>query len=121
MHELSMCQALLDRASQIAVRHLAKTITSITVRVGPLSGVEPGLFARAFEIARAGTLASQATLKIETSMVMVECTACAARTSPSANRLHCANCGDFRITIIDGQELLLASLELDISEATHVH
>lgn len=121
MHELSLCQALLDQASQIAVQHGANTIISITVQVGPLSGVEPRLLARAFEIARGGTLASQAALTVKASEILAKCTACAARTSPPANRLRCASCGDFRVTIIDGQELVLASLELDVLEANHVH
>lgn len=121
MHEISLCQALLDRATAIAATHRADAIAAMTVHIGPLSGVETALFARAFEIARAGTMASQATLTIKTGVVVAECGSCGARTAPPTNRLRCLGCGDFRIKIVEGQELLLASLELEVTEAGHVH
>lgn len=116
MHELSLCQALLDQAATIAAQHQASAITSVTVQVGALSGVDTGLLSRAFEVAREGTLARGAVLTIKTGVIVTECTSCGERARPANTRLRCLACGSFHIKIIEGQELLLASLELDVTE-----
>ena len=44
----------------------ATEVSRIAVAVGPLSGVDASLLARAFEVARMGTIAAHAQLEIET-------------------------------------------------------
>jgi hydrogenase nickel incorporation protein HypA/HybF len=116
MHELSVCHALLDQVALIAKRHHAANVGHITVRIGPLSGVEPGLLAQAFPLARAGTLAETAELVIEPAPVRVRCGACDAETDASANRLLCGACGDYHTRLVGGDELLLVSVELLTNE-----
>ena len=117
MHELSVCQGMLSQVSTIAAEHAAehaaRTVSSITVRIGPLSGVEPALLAQAFPIASAGTVASGAELHIETLPVRVYCETCGEETDAAVNRLLCGSCGDYHTRLISGDELLLASVELD--------
>jgi hydrogenase nickel incorporation protein HypA/HybF len=113
MHELAVCQALLDQVEQIGAREQAACITSITLRIGPLAGVEPELLIDAFPIAAAGTIAEGALLSIEHLPVRVRCTSCHAESDATPNRLLCASCGDFRTQLISGDELLLASMELE--------
>ena len=113
MHELSVCQGMLSQVSTIAAEHAARTVSSITVRIGPLSGVEPALLAQAFPIASAGTVASGAELHIETLPVRVYCETCDEETDAAVNRLLCGSCGDYHTRLISGDELLLASVELD--------
>lgn len=112
MHELSVCQGLLAQVSEIARTHGAQAVSRIVVRIGPLSGVEPELLARAFPLARAGSLAAEAELDIEGAPVRVRCGRCGAETEAAANRLVCAECGDYRTTLTAGDELLLVSVEL---------
>lgn len=114
MHELSVCQSLIDRAQAIAAEHDAERIVGVTVRIGPLSGVEPALLAHAFPLAGAGTLAQGARLVIESLPLRVHCDACDADTDALPNRLLCGACGDHRTRITSGDELLLASVELEI-------
>jgi hydrogenase nickel incorporation protein HypA/HybF len=116
MHELSVCQGMLSQVSTIAVEHAARSVSSITVRIGPLSGVEPALLAQAFSIASAGTVASEARLHIETLPVRVHCETCGEDTDATVNRLLCGSCGDYHTRLISGDELLLASVELESDE-----
>lgn len=116
MHELSVCHALLDQVALIANRHRAAHVGNITVRVGPLSGIEPGLLAQAFPLARAGTVAETAELVIEPAPVRVRCDSCEAETDASVNRLLCAACGDYHTRLVSGDELLLVSVELRTSD-----
>ena len=40
MHELAVCQALIEQVERVARDNAARRILSITVSVGPLSGIE---------------------------------------------------------------------------------
>jgi hydrogenase nickel incorporation protein HypA/HybF len=112
MHELAICQALMAQLEQAAASHQATTIERVVLAVGALSGVEPQLLQRAFEIARAGTVAATAVLEIQTGPARVSCRTCGAKSTVATHRLLCAACGDWRVTVIAGEELLLVSLDL---------
>jgi len=118
MHELSICQALLSQVEAIAAREGADAVSRILVRIGPLAGIEPELLSQAFEIARAGTPAAAATLEIEEQALRVRCLACGKEGTTTPEHLRCTTCGDTRIQVIGGDELLLASVELLYHEAT---
>ena len=113
MHELSICQGLLRQVEKIAAENSARSVELIRLRVGGLSGVEPPLLKRAFEIARAGTIASEAELEIEEGPVVVKCQDCGASSAVAVNRLLCQYCGDWRVNVTEGEELLLLSLEIE--------
>jgi hydrogenase nickel incorporation protein HypA/HybF len=113
MHELSVCQGMLSQMQAIATEHGARAITGVTVQIGPLSGVEPELLAQAFSIASAGGIADGARLQLDSLPIRVQCETCGAETEATANRLLCGACGDWHTRLISGDELLLASVELE--------
>jgi len=112
MHEMAVCNELLDQVRANVLKHGAKSVGSITVRIGALSGVEPDLLQRAFTIARAGAYTDNARLIIETVAVRVRCRSCSNENDAAPNRLLCDACGGYAVDLIGGDELLLASLEL---------
>ena len=112
MHELSICQGLMRQVAQLAAENEAKSVTLVRLRVGGLSGVERPLLERAFEIARAGTVAAEAELEIEEGPVVVQCKDCGGRSAVPVNRLICQYCGEWRVNVIEGEELLLLSVEM---------
>lgn len=58
MHELSICQALMEQLDQIALEQQATAIEQIVLQIDPLSRLEPHLFKQAFPLASAGSLAA---------------------------------------------------------------
>ena len=112
MHELSVCQELVAQVEQLAIQERAR-VCSITLRIGPLSGVEPALLEQAYPLAVAGTALSAARLVIEALPVRVHCRRCLQDTEAAANRMLCAHCGDWRTELLSGDELLLSSVELN--------
>ena len=116
MHELAICQALLDQVTHIARQRHAQAVTSITIRVGPLAGVEPDLLQRAFEVARAGSVAGDARLVIEAEPVRIHCPACDLEQTVPANRLRCPDCGRASASITSGDALTLARLDIERTE-----
>jgi hydrogenase nickel incorporation protein HypA/HybF len=119
MHELSICQALLDQVEDIARREDAVRVDVIRLHLGPLSGVVPDLLAQAFTVARAGTMAEDAELAIESLPIRIRCIECGAQSEAAPNRLLCGACGGYRTQLLSGDELVLASVELVRAEPEH--
>jgi len=113
MHELAICQALIAQVETIAHDNDASRIASITLGMGPLSGVEARLLNHAYPVASAGTIAEGAELIIQSTPVCVRCTSCGTESTAEPNRLLCGHCNDWRTELISGDELLLIRVELD--------
>ncbi len=112
MHELAVSLALIDEAERVAREHGAQRIAHLRVLVGPLSGVDGEQLARAYAVARAGTLSAEATLEWAPTPVCVHCEECGTRSEVTMQRLLCAACGSWRTRVISGAELTLQSVEL---------
>ncbi len=112
MHELSICQSLFDQARQIVKAHQATGIESITVLIGPLSGVEAPLLAQAFSIARQAAGFPDAELEIELSPVRIRCRLCAHESEAHSNALLCGACQSWQVDLISGDEMILKSMVL---------
>lgn len=114
MHEYSLVQALLQRVEQEARVVNATAVHHITVRIGPLAGVEAALFANAYEICRPGTLCQDADLTITSEPVAWRCDACGAAISVGS-ALICPRCGS-PARLAAGDALVLERIELEVPE-----
>jgi hydrogenase nickel incorporation protein HypA/HybF len=119
MHELAICQAILEQAAAIAQTHGAH-VKQINLSIGPLAGVEPGLLRAAFPLAAAGTACAGARLLIATAEVRVECQVCGAASHVRPNRLLCGACGTWRVALLAGDEMRIDSVELFERESADV-
>jgi hydrogenase nickel incorporation protein HypA/HybF len=113
MHELAICQSLMEQVESIADERNAHCVTSIIIGIGPLSGVEAQLLKNAYSVASAGTVAENAELLIEYLPIRVRCSQCGSESDALPNKLVCKECGDWRTTLISGDELMLMSVELE--------
>lgn len=111
MHELAICEALLQQVCALAAEHGNAQVTRITIQVGPLSGVVPQLLKRAFTLARAGGIAADAELVFETPPVRIRCRSCGCVSVAAPARLICSHCGDFHTELLEGDELVLKRIE----------
>jgi hydrogenase nickel incorporation protein HypA/HybF len=112
VHELSVCQSLVDQVEQIALSHGAKSVASVNLRIGPLSGVEPTLLEHAYPYACEGTLAADSTLVIELAPLRVCCEVCGSETEAQPNWLVCGACGNCHTKLLSGDEMTLMRVEL---------
>ncbi|WP_068111216.1 hydrogenase maturation nickel metallochaperone HypA [Tropicimonas marinistellae] len=118
MHELAICQALIDQVETVASNNRATRVSGVTLDVGPLSGVVPELLLNAFPVAAAGSVAEGAILTIEAAPVRVWCKSCETESDAKINRLVCASCGDWRTELRSGDELMLRSVVLEDATST---
>ena len=112
MHELYVCQALIDQVETIALEQKAIRVETIYLGIGPLSGVEPRLLEQAFFIARAGTVADDAQLNITSLPIRVSCHKCGHVTDALPARLICGDCRHWHTQLISGDEMQLERVEL---------
>jgi hydrogenase nickel incorporation protein HypA/HybF len=119
MHELAVCQALIEQVQHVAAEHGAEHVCEIVVTIGPLSGVEPELLQQAYTIARSGTVADSAALVMEIAALRVHCADCNKESDVNPTRMICKHCGNWRTTLVSGDELLLARVELERPSGLH--
>jgi len=112
MHELSICRQTLKQVIEIAQDNNAYSVQSITLKIGPLSGVEASLLKQAFPFAAQQTLAENAQLIIEELPVRVKCAQCGAESEAKVNDLRCTLCASEQTQLLSGDEMLLVSIEL---------
>jgi hydrogenase nickel incorporation protein HypA/HybF len=119
MHELAICESVLQQVLAVASSRNLPHVARITLRIGPLAGVEPDLVRLAFPIVAAGTTCADASLEIEIAPVEVRCRLCDAKSGVPPNRLLCATCGTWRVKVVSGDEMLLSSVELTDAPSTN--
>ena len=112
MHELSVCQALVQQLESVSAANGGGAVELVRLRIGPLSGVEAELLRHAFPIAAAGTIADGAELLIEPSAIVVQCKECGATSEAKPNRMLCGACNAFNVRMVSCDEMLLESVEL---------
>lgn len=113
VHELAVCQALLGQVEDLAQEHHATSVATISLQIGPLSGVEIPLLRNAWPLASAGSIAETAELLIDRCPIRVHCETCGAESEASINRLLCGECGDYHTRLLSGDEMTLAQIEFD--------
>jgi len=110
LHEL----AIADSVVQIASRHAAgRQVTKVYLKVGHLRQVVSSALAFGFELVAQGTPVEGADLEIEEVPVRGKCRECGAESRPKAFPLQCGACGGLDLLILEGEELYVASLELE--------
>ncbi len=114
MHEWGVARELVRQAEGEARRRGAREVRSVTARVGPLSGVAPELLARAYEVARLGTLLESAALSVEPDPVLASCRECGREGPLEGAVLACPRCGNRELVVRGGDALHLAKIEIEI-------
>ncbi len=114
MHEYSIVQSMLDLIEENAKKHSAKRVTKVVVKIGVMSGVEPHLLKIAFDTFKEKTICEEAKLDMIIQPIVVKCNECKKESEFEKNTLffECPNCKGVDLEIIDGEEMLLLSLEM---------
>jgi len=114
MHEYSLVQDLLEQVGELARARGATAVRRITVGMGEQSGVDPELFARAFETFRAAGHLSEAELVLRPVPARWVCAACQ-ESLERGSVLRCPACGAPG-RLAAGDELLLERVELEVPQ-----
>jgi hydrogenase nickel incorporation protein HypA/HybF len=113
MHEYSLVQSLVERVEAEAAARRALAVHRLSVRIGELSGVDPGLFQTAYDTFREGTVCARAELVLVRVPATWSCPGCGRRIATGAP-LRCEPCGRPARLDDGGDALTLDRIELEI-------
>ncbi len=113
MHELSVAKDLIAMIIDVAKKNDATRVTSVTVEIGALSGIEPDALEFAFEAVSRDTMLEGCAFEMELTPLTVLCPKCAWRGEVDKLYPICGDCGNAQVEVIGGRELRLLSLDVD--------
>ncbi|MEL6977832.1 MAG: hydrogenase maturation nickel metallochaperone HypA [Pseudomonadota bacterium] len=112
MHEMSLCEGVLQILEDEARRHDFKKVSKVRLEVGALAVVEPDALRFSFDVVMRGTVAEGAQLEIVNVDAEAWCFDCC-DTVPIASRLDdCPRCNGSRLKPTRGDELRIKDLEV---------
>lgn len=116
MHEMGIISGVLDAVNASAADAGAERVLAVNLRVGVMTEAVEDALMFAFEALSEGTLCEGAELMIEWVQPKSLCMECA--TEFTHDRFHraCPACGGFETVIIEGRELEIASIEVDLPD-----
>jgi len=112
MHELALSRAILDAAVSHAE---GRRVTRVEVTIGALRQVVPDSLAFYFEIVSHGTICEGALLAPRLVPARLRC-ACGAEWQLSEISFRCPRCAGADVTVLDGEELRVESIEVEEAE-----
>ena len=117
MHEVSIARGLCTQLRQLADEHRATRIHRAAIEVGAMSNVVPDLLRQAFEVIREEIdLISTAELVIREVPLVVHCAACDTDSELERFVFQCPHCESTRLDVLQGEDLLLRDVELEVEE-----
>lgn len=114
MHEMGIAMEVAKLAEEEARRNGASRVECLCLRVGKWSGAEPETLRFALEsISGEFEILAGSRVEIETVEPTFSCTACGARYVAESYFDPCPTCGSDAGELVGGDELLLASIEVE--------
>jgi hydrogenase nickel incorporation protein HypA/HybF len=114
MHELSIVASLFEILLAKAQENQATKIVNVKLKVGKLAGVVPECLQSAFDSYKQDTIAAEARLEIEEVQLKMRCRKCTAEIEKEDFVLVCPSCGGTDLEILEGMELLLDKIDLEV-------
>ena len=115
MHEYSLVSALLDQVQRQLMAHPGGEVRRVHVSVGELAGVDPDLFASAFDTFKEASCCAGASLLVRRVPARWVCPRCG-HDRPEGSVLRCPEC-ECPARLEAGSELVLERLELEVPPA----
>ena len=114
MHEFSLALSLIEAVEQKAKEIGATSVVYIKLRVGMATAVVPEFMTEAFEVAKIGSLAENATLEIELEPIMFSCWKCNTEFEGKDLFSRCPSCGSIGGRVISGDKLIIERVEMEV-------
>ena len=124
MKAISTAQHLLTKLETESAKHGVTAIRRVYISMGPLCRVEPDDLVSAFQTVAAGTVASNAQLKIHYGPVKSRCQRCGIHVSLDSKAnptMHCARCGAVIGHLTPDQEIAIVLIRAQSSYCSPFH
>ncbi|MBY5926177.1 MULTISPECIES: hydrogenase maturation nickel metallochaperone HypA [unclassified Halomonas] len=112
MHELSLCQGIVELIEEHARSDPFTQVTRVCLEVGALACVEPDALRFGFDLSARGTLVEGARLEIVEVAAVAWCFGCNQTVTLKQRGDHCPCCSSSRLRVTGGEELRIKELEV---------
>ena len=116
MHEAALVEALIDQLRDEAQRNSISKIIRVQVGLGVQQLVVPEAFHQAFAMASVGSLLNETELILREVPMKAICGNCSQIYYPDLQDYRCPTCGKADAELIEGQEIILQSVEGEVDE-----
>jgi hydrogenase nickel incorporation protein HypA/HybF len=112
MHELALCQSVVETLREQALIHGFERITAVRLEIGALSCVSAEAIEFCFSAVTRGTLADGASLELIRIPGEAWCLDCSERLVLNERHQPCPLCGGHRLRVTQGEEMRIKELEV---------
>ncbi len=112
MHEMSLCESILEVLQQQAQQQNYTAVKTVWLEIGKLSSVEPEAMRFSFALVMQGSLAAAAKLEIIEVEGRAWCLYCAQQVIIAQRYDGCPICGAYQLQINDGEQMRIKELEV---------
>lgn len=115
MHEMAIAHSILTEVEQLIEKHNARGALWVKIKIGILSGVVEEQLKFAFDIYKKQfEVCEKLELKMRSQPLILKCRKCEKITERSEYLMQCNHCHGSAVTIIDGEEMILEQVELEL-------
>jgi hydrogenase nickel incorporation protein HypA/HybF len=112
MHELALCQSVVESLREQARIHGFERISAVRLEIGALSCVSPEALDFCFSAVSRGTVADGARLELIRLPGRAWCLDCGSSMTVEERPAACERCGGHRLRIVQGEEMRIKELEV---------
>ncbi|MAR00727.1 MAG: hydrogenase maturation nickel metallochaperone HypA [Oceanospirillaceae bacterium] len=113
MHEMSLCEGILQVLENSAEAQGFQRVKSVWLEIGQLAGVEQSALEFSFDVVTRGTLAENAALNIINIPADAWCLPCAKAVEIHQRFDPCPDCGSHQLQVQGGDEMRIKELEVE--------
>jgi len=113
MHEMSLCEGVLQVLEDHAASQGFKQVKTVWLEIGALSGVDPEAMRFGFDVVMKGTLAEGAVLEIIDLPGKAWCMQCGKSVAVKARFDACPDCSSYQLQVTGGDEMRVKELEVE--------
>jgi hydrogenase nickel incorporation protein HypA/HybF len=113
MHEMSLCESILQIFEQQAVAQQYQKVKTVWLEIGALSGVEVEALRFSFDVVMQGSLAEHAQLEIIDVPGQAWCMPCARNVAVEQFYDVCPHCGSHQLQVNSGDQMRIKELEVE--------
>ena len=113
MHEFSVIRNIIDIVNDTVKENGLTKVTRVRLIIGRMRQIVPEVLEFAFGEATKDTLLENSKLEISFKTVLMKCTGCSNQFEVKENNYLCEKCGCDDLSIIQGRELIIESIDGD--------
>lgn len=113
MHEMSLCESVLQVMQDSAKSQDYESVKTVWLEIGALSGVELDAMRFCFDVVTRDTLADKARLEIIEVPGQAWCMQCSRTVSVKQRFDACPDCGSYQLQVTGGDEMKIKELEVE--------